>query len=40
MWLKNKRNFYGMIYKEDENRIEMLQQRYDKLIAQAGGKYE
>lgn len=40
MWLKNKRNFYGMIYKEDENRIEMLQQRYDKLIAQAGGSYE
>jgi len=40
MWLKNKRNFYGMIYKEDENRIEMLQQRYDKLIAQAGGNYE
>ena len=40
MWLKNKRNFYGMIYKEDENRIEMLQARYDKLIAQAGGKYE
>ena len=40
MWLKNKRNFYGMIYKEDENRIEMLQLRYDKLIAQAGGKYE
>lgn len=40
MWLKNKRNFYGMIYKEDENRIDMLQARYDKLIAQAGGKYE
>lgn len=40
MWLKNKRNFYGMIFKEDENRIEMLQARYDKLIAQAGGNYE
>ena len=40
MWLKNKRNFYGMIFKEDENRIHMLQQRYDKLIAQAGGNYE
>jgi len=40
MWLKNKRNFYGLIYKEDENRIEMLQNRWDKLIAQAGGHYE
>lgn len=40
MWLKNKRNFYGMIYKEDENRLEMLQQRYYKLIEQAGGTYE
>jgi hypothetical protein len=40
MWLKNKRNFYGMIYAEDQNRIEMLQHRYDKLIEQAGGKYE
>ena len=40
MWLKNKRNFYGMIYKEDESRIEMLQKRYDKLIEQAGGKYD
>ena len=40
MWLKNKRNFYGMIFKEDENRIEMLQARYEKLITEAGGKYE
>jgi hypothetical protein len=40
MWLKNKRDFYGMIYKEDKARIEMLQSRYDKLIEQAGGAYE
>ncbi len=40
MWLKNKRNFYGMIYKEDENRIQTLQTRWDKSILIAGGKYE
>lgn len=40
MWLKNKRDFYGMIFEEDRNRIEMLQSRYDKLIEAAGGKYE
>jgi len=40
MWLKNKRDFYGMIFDEDKNRLEMLQSRYDKLIKEAGGKYE
>jgi hypothetical protein len=40
MWLKNKRDFYGMIYNEDKHRIEMLQSRYDKLIKEAGGLYE
>lgn len=40
MWLKNKRDFYGMIFEEDRNRIGMLQSRYDKLIEAAGGKYE
>lgn len=40
MWLKNKRDFYGMIFKEDRLRIEMLQTRYDKLIEEAGGMYE
>jgi 4-hydroxy-2-oxoheptanedioate aldolase len=40
MWLKNKRDFYGMIFEEDRQRIEMLQSRYDRLIEAAGGKYE
>lgn len=37
MWLKNKRDFYGTIHKEDEQRLAMLEARYKKLIAQAGG---
>jgi len=37
MWLKNKRNFYGMIHMEDQYRIQYLQARYEKLIAEAGG---
>jgi len=37
MWLKNKRDFYGLIYKEDEIRIELLERRYKKLIEDAGG---
>jgi hypothetical protein len=40
MWLKNKRDFYGMIYEEDKHRLTMLQSRYDKLIQEAGGKTE
>lgn len=40
MWLKNKREFYKMIYEEDAQRIDMLQKRYDKLIEQAGGQYK
>jgi len=40
MWLKNKRDFYGMIFEEDKQRINMLQSRYDKLIKEAGGQYE
>lgn len=37
MWLKNKRSFYGLIFKEDEIRIEMLERRYKRLIEEAGG---
>ena len=40
MWLKNKRDFYGMIFEEDRQRIGMLQSRYDKLIEAAGGMYK
>jgi 4-hydroxy-2-oxoheptanedioate aldolase len=40
MWLKNKRDFYGLIANEDAKRLEMLQSRYDKLIKAAGGMYE
>lgn len=39
MWLKNKRDFYGTIFKEDAQRIEMLEARYKKLIEQAGGQF-
>lgn len=39
MWLKNKREFYGMIFKEDEARLQMLEARYKKLIEEAGGNY-
>jgi len=40
MWLKNKRDFYGLIFEEDSARLTMLQERYDKLILKAGGRYE
>lgn len=39
MWLRNKREFYGMIYREDEARLQMLEARYKKLIEEAGGGY-
>ncbi|NQT57498.1 MAG: citrate lyase beta subunit [Bacteroidetes bacterium] len=37
MWLKNKRDFYEMIYNEDSTRIKMLEERYKHLIEEAGG---
>ena len=37
MWLKNKRDYYQMIFEEDKHRITMLQTRYENLIREAGG---
>jgi 2,4-dihydroxyhept-2-ene-1,7-dioic acid aldolase len=40
MWLKNKRDYYGMIYEEDQSRLETLSSRYESSILAAGGKFE
>lgn len=36
MWIKNKRDFYGLIHSEDHKRIEVLESRYKSSIRAAG----
>lgn len=40
MWIKNKRDFYGAIYREDAKRIEILESRYKDSIRNVGGLVE
>jgi len=39
MWLKNKRDYYGMIFNEDQIRLQTLSNRYEASIEAAGGRF-